>query len=260
MGGERPQASPTNRAAPTPDHPRHPAPVIPLRPLRPSCAGRNPRARRNFASPQTSGGAQPSPRQPVRMSKRASNAEARLASCLRRNDRGRVGRAIGTRTPSGACWAEVCSYSRHPFPNSSLPPSRGEVRWGVRGRKPAHQPRCPPDHPRDHPRHLASVIPLPLPSSPAPPPSFLRRQEPTRTTNLPPPPTSGGAEAALADRRDGAACTDAGGRLASCLLRNDGSVNSPYSTPSQRARSSARQSYSTRMSSPKTSCARPSES
>ena len=51
-----------------------------------------------------------------------------------------------------------------PFPNSSLPPSRGEVRWGVEA--PSHPQ--PPSTPRSPP-----------PSFPRPSPSFLRRQEPT---------------------------------------------------------------------------------
>ena len=60
------------------------------------------------------------------------------------------------------------------FPNSSLPPSRGEVRWGVRRRKPA-----PPIAPRpDLPRRSLSSTPAPsvIPAlaagiSPSPPPS-----------------------------------------------------------------------------------------
>ena len=56
------------------------------------------------------------------------------------------------------------------FPNSSLPPSRGEVRWGVECREPAHQSRptpithaTPPPHPR------FSVIPPSPPYIPTPP-------------------------------------------------------------------------------------------
>ena len=64
-----------------------------------------------------------------------------------------------------------------PFPNSSLPPSRGEVRWGVRGnaRLPtalAYTPIAPPTIPAPLPsfprplRHTSAppVIPAPLPS------------------------------------------------------------------------------------------------
>ena len=55
----------------------------------------------------------------------------------------------------------------HPLPNSSLPPSRGEVRWGVERRATTAGPTRP-----DRPRR-------------SPPPSFLRRQEPLHTP-LPP--------------------------------------------------------------------------
>ena len=65
---------------------------------------------------------------------------------------------------------------RHPLllPNSSLPPSRGEVRWGV-----GHPEPPPPP---------ARGIPSLARHSCAPPPSFLRRQEPPPITPRPPPP------------------------------------------------------------------------
>ena len=94
--------------------------------------------------------------------------------------------------------------SSHPFPNSSLPPSRGEVRWGVGGHEPsppvarapiAHPTppppsRARPNRPPHFPLHPVArpqiAHPTPPPPSrapsiahPTPPPSFLRRQEPT---------------------------------------------------------------------------------
>ena len=95
-------------------------------------------------------------------------------------------------------------------PNSSLPPTRGEVRWGVRGseRPPASEwppalfesglpascralppsfPRLSPSFPYPSPSfpyplhhtYALSVTPTPSPSFLRPSPSFLRRQEPT---------------------------------------------------------------------------------
>ncbi len=66
----------------------------------------------------------------------------------------------------------------HPFPNSSLPPTRGEVRRGVGSHKPTHQTRPAPiptphlhrPRPNRHTRAPLSLL--------RPPPSFLRRQEP----------------------------------------------------------------------------------
>ena len=71
------------------------------------------------------------------------------------------------------------SANTHPFPNSSLPPGRGEVRWGV-GR---HEPRtnATPQSPTPRIPHTPSSV------IPAPSPSFLRRQEPAPPT--PPRPT-----------------------------------------------------------------------
>ena len=76
-------------------------------------------------------------------------------------------------------------------PNSSLPPSRGEVRWGVRRHAPAHQSRWTPITPAapasSHPLHHSCALPV----IPAPSPPLLR------------PPRH------------------------SCAGRNDGSVNTP---------------------------------
>ena len=76
----------------------------------------------------------------------------------------------------------------HPFPNSSLPPLRGEVRWGVRRCEPAHQSHRAPiartAPPNRHPRApiARTAPPPPYPRSPS---SFLRRQEPKRTHLFP---------------------------------------------------------------------------
>ncbi len=165
--------------------------------------------------------------------------------------------------------AGTTRLNTHPFPNSSLPPSRGEVRWGVGGCERAQRQSV-----HQHPlRHYSSAHPI----IPAPFPSFLRRQEPRASTPTPSPihpsPLSegrlgggwevagghraspsistpsattparipslprpysvipaqagtcvagDGAEAAWAGRRDVAARSGAGGRLDSCLRRNDG--------------------------------------
>ena len=46
-------------------------------------------------------------------------------------------------TPPPYCARHFSAFSQiHPFPNSSLPPSRGEVRWGVGGRERAASDRC----------------------------------------------------------------------------------------------------------------------
>ncbi len=95
----------------------------------------------------------------------------------------------------------------YPVPNSSLPPTRGEVRWGVGGSErppasewppalfesaltlpPCRAPTVTPTPLSVIPAHLF-VIPVPFPSHLRPPPSFLRRQEPThpRTHTSPTP-------------------------------------------------------------------------
>ena len=57
--------------------------------------------------------------------------------------------------------------SFHPSPNSSLPPGRGEVRWGVGGRKQTtNAPPMPPPN-------LAANTPSPLSRLPHPQPSLL---------------------------------------------------------------------------------------
>ena len=102
------------------------------------------------------------------------------------------------------------------FPNSSLPPSRGEVRWGVERREPTRQSRCAPIA-----WHRSPALPL-FRRSCVSSPSFLRRQEPRRTTTLRPSPARRRSNVAWAARRNVAARSGAGARLASCLRRNDG--------------------------------------
>ena len=103
----------------------------------------------------------------------------------------------GTRTPSRHSYAPPFRHScagrnphHHthpppppPFPNSSLPPFRGEARWGVGGNEHTTAPATtttPLPRPLPHP---LSVIPAqagtraPSRHSRTPPPSFLRRQE-----------------------------------------------------------------------------------
>ena len=81
----------------------------------------------------------------------------------------------------------------HPFPNSSLPPSRGEVRWGVGVPSYRHRPCARQPTPNTKIAYQISLpatralsdTPTPSPPSPRssprhslrPPPSFLRRQE-----------------------------------------------------------------------------------
>ena len=103
-----------------------------------------------------------------------------------------------------------------PQENSSLPPFRGEVRWGVGGCERSPAPEWPP-------ALLSNVSTLPSSLPPPPPrhsyaliPSFLRRQEPGRPPSFLPP----------ALRRSAAGrlrwCEQPSRALGSCLRRNDG--------------------------------------
>jgi len=76
----------------------------------------------------------------------------------------------------------------HLHPNSSLPPSKEEVRRGWE----ASSERQPPPIPRSLPPSSLHLSPTPrslLPSFLRPPPSFLRGQEPARLPQQPPPPS-----------------------------------------------------------------------
>ncbi len=88
----------------------------------------------------------------------------------------------GTRAPNPSFLRPKPSFLRRqepppppnptpPFPNSSLPPFRGEARWGVESTEPPPAPAPPHPHP----------------SFPRPHPSFLRRQEPPRPPTPHPP-------------------------------------------------------------------------
>ena len=63
----------------------------------------------------------------------------------------------------------------YPFPNSSLPPSRGEVRWGVEARERAQGSRCTPRSPTQSPAQIRRAPPYPFPNSSLPPSSRLSR-------------------------------------------------------------------------------------
>ena len=111
--------------------------------------------------------------------------------------------------------------STRPFPNSSLPPGRREVRWGDGMQRARTSPRMSPGF---LPASLSSCSAPRSRHSCAPFPSFLRRQEPTRPSTRPLPNSSlppgrgrsgGGWNAASEDK-------GAGGRVGSCLRRNDG--------------------------------------
>ena len=155
-----------------------------LRPPRHSCVGRNLRPQPSFLRRQ-----EPAP---PRHSCAGRNPRSQpsflrpIPSFLRRQEP-----PAPTPTPA-------------PFPNSSLPPSRGEARWGV-GRceqappvAPAPLPVAPalptvipapptviPAPPTVIPAQAGTRAPLPSPLRPQP--SFLRRQEPPAPTPTPAP-------------------------------------------------------------------------
>ena len=125
-----------------------PLSVIPAPPLRHSCAGRNPPTPTLTSTP-----IHPSPL----LADLRTTPEFRCASITRpdRDDRPTSPNQGVTR--------------RSAF--------RGEVRWGVQGRKPPHQPRHTPGRPRHTSVTPAlSVVPAPLLPSviPMPPPSHLQ--------------------------------------------------------------------------------------
>ncbi len=92
-----------------------------------------------------------------------------LASLLRHSCAGRNPGA-----PRQASRRAHHSPNTPPSPNSSLPPSRGEVRWGVERREPARQSRCAPIAWHRSPALLLFRRSCVSSSS------FLRRQEPRR--------------------------------------------------------------------------------
>ncbi len=101
-----------------------------------------------------------------------------------------------------------------PCPNSSLPPLRGEARWGGGRLRAGDYGRAQPQPPAQPPARERSLSRHSCPF----PPSFLRRQKPRSGRNRSRSPTFGGG----AGRRDTEARTDGRDRLASCLRRNDG--------------------------------------
>ena len=103
-----------------------------------------------------------------------------------------------------------------PFPNSSLPPLRGEVRWGVGGHEPATTAAPSPNRPLNRQRE-SDASPVILP-----PPSVIPAQAGTQTIsavsvrlNIPPKPLPRRRRTLDAD----SGCAH---RLSSCLRRNDG--------------------------------------
>ena len=112
-----------------------------------------------------------------------------------------------------------------PQENSSLPPGRGEVRWGVKGSEPTHQsrhtpivPAAPPPHPRLSPALPSllhpSVAPAPLTVIPAQAGIQVISAVSVRL-NIPPKPLPHSRRTLDAD-------SDCAHRAGSCLRRNDG--------------------------------------
>ena len=136
MGGGSPQAGSTSRTAPRSSTPlplHHPAP---------------------FHHPR----ALPPPPRP-------STIPAPPPSFLRRQEPGALQNASAPPSSDGHPHAVVSTSASlsaappphpHLLPNSSLPPLRGEVRWGVEAFKPT-PPVVPPP---DRPRHSPSTIPV----------------------------------------------------------------------------------------------------
>ena len=113
-----------------------------------------------------------------------------------------VGRNLGSPTPPP------------PFPNSSLPPSRGEVRWGVG--------RCEPPPPVPH---APIAHPLPLPVIPAPLPVIPAQAgiQAISSVRCAPQHPDGSPKPPLRRRTFKAKTRDAH-HAGSCLRRNDGRV------------------------------------
>ena len=165
MGGGTPRASTANRAtpqspAPRPDRPR-------LSPFRHSCALLPSFLRRQEPTPLTL---------PPLLRPSSRHSCAPLPSFLRRQEPPNKPPPLPNSSPT---YDEKGAQ----IPNSSLPPLRGEVRWGVERHEPAPPIAPRPNRPRLSPfRHsCAGRNPRlsPFRHSCAPLPSFLRRQEPT---------------------------------------------------------------------------------
>ncbi len=224
MGGGSPKPSPPT--APTPITQTAPRSVVPAPPPRHSCAGRNPRrtpirhscAGRNPRrqerahartlpplpqihpsplpggrlgggwKPQTTAADRTHPNHPNRTpsvipAPPPRHSRAPHPSFLRRQERAHP------RIPHS------------PFPNSSLPPSRGEVRWGVEApnhRRRPHPPQPPKPHPLRRSRHpllrhsrAPSVIPAQAGTT-RPPASARARTTAANRTHPNHPPQKGG--------------------------------------------------------------------
>ena len=108
-------------------------------------------------------------------------------SFLRRQERALTRSAIPVQAGTRAHAPGAATHTP-PFPNSSLPPSRGEARWGV-GAPSQRQPLSNTPNRLSHHSRTPSCHSRALPVIPAPFPSFLRRQEPP-ATHTPPFPNS----------------------------------------------------------------------
>ena len=198
MGGAKPRASAEATTRPQPPHraPLHchslPLSVIPA-PFRHSCAGRNP-ARATVSSPAS-----------------ATPANATHTSQI----------VLSKLYPSSAIPKHHTPHPHTPSPIHPSPLPGG--RLGGRCEAPSKR-RSNYAPPTAASRTPPLVIPAPSPSF-CPFPSFLRRQEPTRRVQRlrPQPQTLGDAPAqrGWAVAALGRVCS-LGGRLGSCLRRNDG--------------------------------------
>ena len=146
----------------------------PTPPLRHSCAGRNPHPHIPFPNSSL-----PPSRGEVRWGVEAPSH--RHQPCAPRSPISLLLRRI-PRPPTSFLRPlrhSCAGRNPHPhilFPNSSLPPSRGEVRWGVEEPRAAATSRARPDHPSPSPHVI-----------PAPPSSVIPAQAGTHTRTSPSP-------------------------------------------------------------------------
>ena len=145
--------------APPPSFLRRQEPALPLRH---SCAGRNPRTlspsfpRSPSVIPAQAGTRAP----PPSFLRRQEPALPLRHSCAGRNPR-----TLSPSFPRSPSVIPAQAGTTHPFPNSSLPPFRGEVRWGVGG--PERPPAAESGNPHPPRRIHTPVIPAPLSVIPA---------------------------------------------------------------------------------------------
>ena len=173
MGGERPRASTSGRAAAHPLQGTSTLPSPPRPPLRHSCAGRNHPLSPHTHPPHTRTYTTPFPNSSLPPLRGEVRWGVGAPSLRQRSS----GRPMSTRSPRPTSPPSPLrpspSFLRRqepplsphthpphtrthttPFPNSSLPPFRGEVRWGVGGpeRPPAAERQPAPSKAHPHPR------------------------------------------------------------------------------------------------------------